>query len=85
NSLSHTARQGLGYKEILDVLGEDSEAELTGDQVAEIVETIQTRTRQFAKRQYTWFRNLEECSEVVVAENDSPKTLASRISALLEA
>ena len=83
--LSHTARQGLGYKEILDVLGEDPEAELTGTQVAEIVETIQTRTRQFAKRQYTWFRNLEECSEIEVLEDDSPEKLAGRVAALIQA
>jgi len=82
--LSHTARQGLGYKEILDVLGDDPEAELTGTQVAEIVETIQTRTRQFAKRQYTWFRNLDECSEIEVLESDSPVMLASRIAALIQ-
>ena len=29
--------------------------------IGEIVERIQTRTRQFAKRQLTWFRSLPGC------------------------
>ncbi len=77
--LSHTARQGLGYKEVVDVLGDDPEAELTEEQLAEIVDTIQTRTRQFAKRQHTWFRNLEECSEIELTKDDSPSVLAGRV------
>lgn len=81
--LSHTARQGLGYKEVIDVLGEDPEAALTGEQLAEIVDTIQTRTRQFAKRQHTWFRNLEECSEIELSEDDSAVTITDRIVELL--
>lgn len=82
--MSHTARQGLGYKEVIDGLGDDSEAELSEEQLAAVVDTIQTRTRQFAKRQHTWFRNLEECSEVEIAEEDTPATIADRINGLLD-
>lgn len=47
--LSRTARQALGYKELLDHL--EGRVDL-----AEAVATIVTRTRQFAVRQDRWFR-----------------------------
>ncbi len=47
--LSRTARQALGYKELLDVL----EGTCSLD---EAVNTIIVRTRQFATRQDRWFR-----------------------------
>jgi tRNA dimethylallyltransferase len=82
--VSHTARQGLGYKEVFDVLSDDSEAELSEEQLAAVVDTIQTRTRQFAKRQHTWFRNLDECSEIEMTEDDSPATIADRVVSLFD-
>jgi tRNA dimethylallyltransferase len=48
-SLSHTARQALGYKELSEHL--DGEYSL-----AEAVNAIITHTRQFAVRQERWFR-----------------------------
>jgi tRNA dimethylallyltransferase len=50
--LSREARQALGYRELLAFL------EGTGPGWEETVELIRTRTRQFAKRQLTWFRHL---------------------------
>ncbi|MDO8391198.1 MAG: tRNA (adenosine(37)-N6)-dimethylallyltransferase MiaA [Actinomycetota bacterium] len=47
--LSRTARQGLGYKEIIDHV----EGRCT---LAEAVDTVILRTRQFAVRQERWFR-----------------------------
>ena len=75
--LSHTARQALGYKEVMDwleVAGLDQDA-LSPD----VIELIQTRTRQFAKRQHTWFRNLEECREIPITGLENPEQLADRI------
>ena len=46
---SATARQAIGYKEILDYL--DGVCSLD-----EAVETIKTRSRRYAKRQLSWFR-----------------------------
>jgi tRNA dimethylallyltransferase len=46
--VSREARQALGYKELFNHL-------------EEAVQKIQTRSRQFAKRQMTWFRHLPEC------------------------
>ncbi|MBC8114958.1 MAG: tRNA (adenosine(37)-N6)-dimethylallyltransferase MiaA, partial [Candidatus Saccharimonas sp.] len=65
HSLSHTARQALGYKEVIDWIEADRMTPGHGqgasrNQPDELLQLIQTRTRQFAKRQQTWFRNLEE-------------------------
>jgi tRNA dimethylallyltransferase len=49
------AAQGLGYKELFAYV--DGQ----GPSLNEAVEQIQTRSRQFAKRQLTWFRHLSGC------------------------
>ncbi len=70
--LSRTARQALGYQELTaHVRGECSLPEAT--------ERIQTRTRQFAKRQHTWFRNLEECRAVEITGEETPQMLVDRL------
>jgi tRNA dimethylallyltransferase len=51
--LSRAARQALGYKELLDHLEGQTSLE-------EAVTLIQTRSRQFAKRQLTWFRHIPQ-------------------------
>jgi len=52
--LSKQAAQALGCKEVL--------AYLEGKQsLTETVTLVQTRTRNFAKRQITWFRRLPGC------------------------
>ena len=70
--LSHTARQALGYREVLEYLEGKHSYE-------ETVELVKTRTRQFAKRQLTWFRHLEECRFVPVSEPFRPEKVAERI------
>jgi tRNA dimethylallyltransferase len=55
--LSREAAQALGYKEIVAYL----EGRST---LAEAVTQIKTRSRNFAKRQGTWFRQLPECRPV---------------------
>jgi tRNA dimethylallyltransferase len=52
--VSREARQALGYKELFDHLEGKMGLE-------EAIRQIQTRSRQFAKRQLTWFRHLPEC------------------------
>jgi tRNA dimethylallyltransferase len=76
--LSHTARQALGYKEVIDWLESGSADEASVS--AGTIDLIQTRTRQFAKRQHTWFRNLEECIPIPMNGSESPTELAQRIS-----
>lgn len=68
-SETHTARQAIGYKEVLDAL----EGTITMDEARE---TIKTRTRRYAKRQLNWFRhdgrvhwlNLTDLGEDAAAE-----------------
>ncbi len=71
--LGRTARQALGYKEVLDWMESGSGS------TAEIIDTVQTRTRQFAKRQVTWFRNLEECRAVSLSGGEHPAVTAARL------
>jgi tRNA dimethylallyltransferase len=52
--LSREAAQALGYKEMFAHL--DGQATLD-----ETIVRIQTRSRNFAKRQLTWFRHIPEC------------------------
>jgi tRNA dimethylallyltransferase len=85
--LSHTARQALGYKEILDWLEADVPPRTRdringGEEVPtsrNLIETIQTRTRQFAKRQHTWFRNLEECRAIEITGVEAPQQIVDLI------
>ncbi len=52
-AFSHTALQGLGYKEVIQHL--DGERDL-----AETIELIKQKTRRYARRQMTWFRPNQE-------------------------
>ncbi|MFO0848848.1 MAG: tRNA (adenosine(37)-N6)-dimethylallyltransferase MiaA [Gemmataceae bacterium] len=53
--IGREASQAIGYKELAAHLSG------SGPGWAETVESIKTRTRQFAKRQLTWFRGLAGC------------------------
>jgi len=63
--LSREARQALGYRELLAHL------DGTGPAWPETVELIRTHTRQFAKRQLTWFRHLPTLAPVVAEAPDA--------------
>ncbi len=71
--LGRTARQALGYREVLEYLAGKMSLE-------ETINLVKTRTRQFAKRQLTWFRHLEECRTLPVHEPWQPDDLARRIA-----
>jgi tRNA dimethylallyltransferase len=70
--LGRTASQALGYKEVAAYLA----GELT---LAACIDRVKTRTRQFAKRQETWFRNLVEARPVPIDGGESPRELAQKI------
>lgn len=54
---SAQSMQGIGYKEILDYLEGDISLE-------EAVNQIKQGSRNYAKRQMTWFRNEKNCTEL---------------------
>lgn len=74
--ISDVAAQGVGYREVLDLLA----GRLAGD---EVVPRIQARTRQFAKRQETWFRGLAEVKTVAIGEGETAEEVAGRIEGML--
>lgn len=55
--LSKEASAALGYRELLSHPAGVAVSE-------ELADTIRLRTRQFAKRQLTWFRNLSDCPPI---------------------
>ena len=67
-----TARQALGYQALIRHIN----GELT---LSEAIALIKISTRQFAKRQHTWFRNLEECTPLEITGDESVQTLAEMI------
>lgn len=70
--LGRTARQALGYREILAHL-ED------GLPLPEAIDQLKIHTHQFAKRQYTWFRNLEELTPVDLRGDESADQVGEQI------
>lgn len=70
--LSKTARQALGYREVIEHL--DGQRGLE-----ETVALVKTHTRQFAKRQRTWFRSLSECRFVPISEAIDAAAAAGQI------
>ncbi|MEZ6041049.1 MAG: tRNA (adenosine(37)-N6)-dimethylallyltransferase MiaA [Planctomycetaceae bacterium] len=67
-----TALQALGYRELIEHLSGRCSLDAA-------VEQIKTGTRQFAKRQHTWFRNLEECRSVSTTGTESADELSRAI------
>jgi tRNA dimethylallyltransferase len=72
--LGRTARQALGYREVLEHLERHRG-------LPETIDLVKTRTRQFAKRQLTWFRSLSECRWVPMTASIDPAALADTIRA----
>ncbi len=70
--LGQTAAQGVGYKEMLSFLAEETDWSNT-------LEKIKAHTRQFARRQEIWFRGLEELRPFPMADHNSIESLAIQI------
>lgn len=70
--LSKTARQAIGYKELFDALE-------TNTGIEDAIEVIKARSRQFARRQETWFRNLEECRAIEISGEETADHLLDRL------
>jgi tRNA dimethylallyltransferase len=78
-TLSRTAMQAVGYREVIEHLGDREQG--TGDRAA-CVELVKARTRQFARRQETWFRSLSECQFVEMHTGQPPEHIAAMIERL---
>jgi tRNA dimethylallyltransferase len=69
--------QGVGYQEVIEYLS-------NGGPESWMVERTQIRTRQFAKRQGTWFRGLDEIKVEEVRERESARECAGRLARMME-
>lgn len=70
--LSHAARQALGYKEVIEYLkGKRS--------LRETVALVQVKTRQFAKRQMTWFRSFKEFTWIEISPTATVAEIAAEV------
>ncbi len=74
--ISKTASQALGYKELFDYLDKKMSLHTA-------VETIKQNTRQFAKRQMTWFRSLEECQFFSLQPKMTKSLIVEQIKGLM--
>ena len=71
------AMQAIGYRQVVEHLR--GEHPLSGTALAETVELVKIRTRQFAKRQLTWFRRHGNC-EWVELEAETMEGVLGRIA-----
>jgi len=74
--LCPAAAQGIGYREVIAMLAGSATLE-------ETIERVQARSRQFAKRQMTWFRGLQEVQLVPIAPDERPERIAARLLELI--
>jgi tRNA dimethylallyltransferase len=75
---NRTALQALGYRQVVDYLkGVRS--------LAETIELVKIRTRQFAKRQMTWFRRQPAIDWLHIAAGQTAEQVASKILSRREA
>jgi tRNA dimethylallyltransferase len=74
---NQTAMQAIGYRQVVEHLrGERS--------LEETIQLIKTRTRQFAKRQMTWFRRQLPMTWVHVQRGEPAEQIAVRIEAMMK-
>ncbi|QDU29872.1 IPP transferase [Anatilimnocola aggregata] len=84
--LSRTAAQAVGYREVLEFLQLiPSEKNQPPVSIGQCIDFVKIRTRQFAKRQETWFRSLSECTFVPADVDHSPQQVAEMIIGLKQA
>ncbi len=78
-SLSRTAMQAVGYREVMEWLKGAGVRGQESASMSECIERVKARTRQFARRQETWFRSLGECVLVPMQEGCAPEAVAQAI------
>jgi tRNA dimethylallyltransferase len=67
-----TAMQAIGYRQVVE--------HLRGERpLAETIELVKSRTRQFAKRQLTWFRRQLDPEWIELKPDESPEEILSRL------
>ena len=71
-----TAMQAIGYRQVVE--------HLRGERpLAETIELVKIRTRQFAKRQLTWFRAQTGAQWIELKPDDPPEKWLPEISRVI--
>ena len=73
---NRTASQALGYRQVIDHLRGSCS-------LPETIDLVKTRTRQFAKRQMTWFRTKLDLTWTRLDPRSTPQSTASSLAASL--
>lgn len=68
NNYSMTSKVAIGYKEVIQYLNNEIDYN-------EMVELIKKNSRHYAKRQFTWFKNQDNCQLVNINLEDFNKTI----------
>lgn len=68
NNYSMTSKVAIGYKEVIQYLNNEIDYN-------EMVELIKKNSRHYAKRQFTWFKNQDNCQVVNINQEDFNKTI----------
>src|SRR5439155_9703481 len=69
---NRTAMQAIGYRQVVEHLrGQRS--------LAETVELVKIRTRQFAKRQKTWFRRQGDIEWISLSDQDDARAVVQQL------
>ena len=71
---NRNACQALGYRQVLDLL--DGKLDLEN-----IVQQVKTKTRQFAKRQRSWFRNQMKCNFLEWPDEENVNSFSEQLLA----
>jgi len=66
------AMQAIGYRQVVEHLRGERD-------LAATIELVKTRTRQFAKRQLTWFRRHGNCAWIELKPDESNENILARI------
>ena len=73
---NQTAMQAIGYRQVVEHLR-------GGRPQAETIEQVKIRTRQFAKRQLTWFRRQLDAKWIELPPGDPPEDTARKIQQMI--
>jgi tRNA dimethylallyltransferase len=66
------AMQAIGYRQVVEHLNGERN-------LPDTIELVKIKTRQFAKRQLTWFRRHGNCKWIEIGASDSPESVLKKI------
>ena len=74
---NQNALQAIGYRQVVEYLGRDSRSPAA---LEATIKLVKIRTRQFAKRQLTWFRRHGNCEWIELPPGGTVEDTVSKIT-----